>query len=244
MRRRFLAVAATIAAAGFIAGMAAPAAAQSSYPERPITMLLGFPPGGNIDIAARLSAPFLEKYLGNNARIAVVNKPGAAGVVMLNDLAAARPDGYTVGLLSLPGMVTSMLDSRPRYNTDSFVYFGALTDEPYTLFVATNGPYKSLAELAAAARANPGGITLGASGVGSAPHLALIQWQRVSGLRFNYAPFPGIAQGVTAVQGGHIIGGISTVSLTVRMHKENTARILGIMSEERWNRADDVPTFR
>lgn len=244
MRRRYLALAATIIAGGFAAGSALPAAAQSSFPDRPITLLVGFPPGGNIDIAARLSAPFLEKHLGNNARIAVVNKPGAASVVMLNDLAASRPDGHTVGILSLPGMVTAMLDSRPRYSTDSFTYLGALTDEPYTLFVAPNGPYKTLQELAAAARANPGGVTLGAAGVGSAPHLALVQWQRAANLRFNYAPFPGAAQAVAAVQGGHIVGSISTVSLTVRMHKDNTARILGIMSAERWNRAADVPTFR
>jgi len=244
MRRSLRAIAAIALAGSAILGLAAPASAQSNYPERPITMLVGFPAGGNVDIAARLSAPFLEKYLGNGARIVVVNKPGAAGVLMLNDLATSRPDGHTIGVLSLPGMVTAMIDSRPRYDTDSFTYLGGLTDEPYTFFVGPNSPYRTLADLVKAAREQPGAIVIGGAGIGSAPHLAAVAWQRASGLRFTWAPLPGAAQSVTAVQGGHVVGAISSVSLTVRIHNDRRVRIIGLMDDERWSRTPDIPTFK
>ena len=140
--------------------------------ERPIQIMVGFTPGGNIDLAARMAAPYLEKYLGGQ-QIIVVNRPGAGGMIMLNEVSAAPADGRIAALVSLPALVTALYDNTPRYRVESFAYVGLLTDEPYTIFVAPNSPYRSLTELIEAARARPEEITMAGAGIGSAPHLAM-----------------------------------------------------------------------
>ena len=216
--------------------MVSRAAAQ----DRPINLMVGFTPGGNIDLAARMAAPFFEKYLGQ--QIIVVNRPGAGGMVMLNELAAAAPDGRTAALVSLPGMVTALYDNRPRYTVDSFAYLGLLTDEPYTIFTGPNSQFRTLPELIAAARAQPEAVTMAGAGVGSAPHLALMQLERAAGVKFTWVPTPGAGQAMQLVQGGHVAGSISTVSLTVRAHLQGALRVLALMAESRWSRAPDLPT--
>jgi len=231
-------------ALGLGAAMIIPAGGAAAFPERPIQLMVGFPPGGNIDIAARLAAPFLERHLGGGAQVVVVNKPGANGVIMLNDLAAARPDGHTIGLMTFPGLVTAIHDSRPRYTTDSFSFLGMFTDEPYTLYVGTQQPIRTVQELIERARTAPGAVTVAGAGVGSAVHLSAVLIERAAGVKFTWAPFVGQAQAQAAIQGGHVIAGISSVSGTVRLHREGQIRVIGIMQRERWGVAPDIMTMR
>lgn len=221
-------------------GLALPALAARAQ-DRPIQIYVGFTPGGNIDLAARMAAPFLEKHLGG-AQIIVVNKPGAGGMLMLNDVAAAAPDGRHVALVSFPALVTALYDNTPRYRVDSFAYVGLLTDEPYTVFVGTDTPYRSLRDLIEAARARPEAINMAGAGIGSAPHLALMAIERAAGVRFTWVPTQGAGQAMQLVQGGHVAGSISTVSLTVRAHIQGALRVVAIMERERWDRAPDLPT--
>ncbi len=221
-------------------GLALPALSARAQ-ERPIQIYVGFAPGGNIDLAARMAAPFLERHLGGG-QIIVVNKPGAGGMLMLNDVAAAAPDGRHVALVSFPALVTALYDNTPRYRVESFAYVGLLTDEPYTVFVGTDTPYRSLRDLIEAARARPEAINMAGAGVGSAPHLALMEIERATGTRFTWVPTQGAAQAMQLVQGGHVAGSISTVSLTVRAHIQGTLRVVAIMERERWERAPDLPT--
>ncbi|CAH0216920.1 tripartite tricarboxylate transporter substrate binding protein [Roseomonas sp. CECT 9278] len=224
-----------------IGGALALPALVAQAQERPIQIYVGFAPGGNIDLAARMAAPFLERHLGG-AQIIVVNKPGAGGMLMLNDVAAAAPDGRHVALVSFPALVTALYDNTPRYRVDSFAYVGLLTDEPYTVFVGTDTPYRSLRDLVEAARAQPEAINIAGAGVGSAPHLALMAIERAAGVRFTWVPTQGAGQAMQLVQGGHVAGSISTVSLTVRAHIQGTLRVVAIMERERWDRAPDLPT--
>jgi tripartite-type tricarboxylate transporter receptor subunit TctC len=221
-------------------GLALPALSARAQ-ERPIQIYVGFAPGGNIDLAARMAAPFLERHLGGG-QIIVVNKPGAGGMLMLNEVAAAAPDGRHVALVSFPALVTALYDNTPRYRVESFAYVGLLTDEPYTVFVGTDTPYRSLRDLIEAARARPEAINMAGAGVGSAPHLALMEIERATGTRFTWVPTQGAAQAMQLVQGGHVAGSISTVSLTVRAHIQGTLRVVAIMERERWERAPDLPT--
>ncbi|HYF09199.1 MAG TPA: tripartite tricarboxylate transporter substrate binding protein, partial [Acetobacteraceae bacterium] len=215
-----------------------------AFPDRPIQLLVGFSAGGNIDIAARMAAPFLERHLGGGASIIVVNRPGAGGAIMLGDFAAARPDGHAIAMVSFPGMVTALHDGAPRYRLDSFAYVGLLTDEPYTLFVGRETPYHTLGDLVAAAHARPEEIAIAGAGAGSAPHLALIGFERASGARFTWVPLPGAGQIMQLVQGGHVMGSVSTVSLTMRPHRTGEIRILALLEHERWRGAPDIPTAR
>ena len=222
------------------AGLGLPALSAQAQ-DRPIQIYVGFTPGGNIDLAARMAAPFLEKHLGG-AQIIVVNKPGAGGMLMLNDVAAAAPDGRHVALVSFPALVTALYDNTPRYRVDSFAYVGLLTDEPYTVFVGTDTPYRSLRDLVEAARARPEAINMAGAGIGSAPHLALMAIERAAGVRFTWVPTQGAGQAMQLVQGGHVAGSISTVSLTVRAHLQGALRVVAIMERERWDKAPDLPT--
>ncbi len=224
-----------------LGGALALPAIRARAQDRPIQIYVGFAPGGNIDLAARMAAPFLEKHLGG-AQIIVVNKPGAGGMLMLNDVAAAAPDGRHVALVSFPALVTALYDNTPRYRVDSFAYVGLLTDEPYTVFVGTDTPYRSLRDLVEAARARPEAINIAGAGVGSAPHLALMAIERATGARFTWVPTQGAGQAMQLVQGGHVAGSISTVSLTVRAHIQGTLRVVAIMERERWDKAPDLPT--
>ncbi|WP_244458132.1 tripartite tricarboxylate transporter substrate binding protein [Roseomonas fluvialis] len=221
--------------------LALPALAARAQ-DRPIQIYVGFAPGGNIDLAARMAAPFLERHLGGGTQIIVVNKPGAGGMLMLNDVAAAAPDGRHVALVSFPALVTALYDNTPRYRVDSFAYVGLLTDEPYTVFVGTDTPYRSLRDLVEAARAQPEAINIAGAGVGSAPHLALMAIERAAGVRFTWVPTQGAGQAMQLVQGGHVAGSISTVSLTVRAHIQGTLRVVAIMERDRWDKAPDLPT--
>lgn len=221
--------------------LALPALAARAQ-DRPVQLHVGFAPGGNIDLAARMAAPFLEKHLGGGTQIIVVNKPGAGGMLMLNEVAAAAPDGRTVALVSFPALVTALYDNTPRYRVDSFAYAGLLTDEPYTVFVGTGTPYRSLRDLVEAARARPEEINFAGAGVGSAPHLALMAIERAAGVRFTWVPMQGAGQALQLVHGGHVAGSISTVSLTVRGHIQGAHRVIAIMERERWDKAPDLPT--
>lgn len=222
-------------------GLALPALAARAQ-DRPVQIYVGFAAGGNIDLAARMAAPFLEKHLGGATQIIVVNKPGAGGMLMLNEVAAAAPDGRHVALVSFPAMVTALYDNTPRYRVDSFAYAGLLTDEPYTVFVGTDTPYRTLRDLVEAARAAPETITIAGAGVGGAPHLAMMAIERAAGVRFTWVPTQGAGQAMQLVQGGHVAGSISTVSLTVRAHIQGTLRVVAIMERDRWDKAPDLPT--
>ncbi|RVT95595.1 tripartite tricarboxylate transporter substrate binding protein [Rhodovarius crocodyli] len=222
----------------FAAGLGIPAVAHAQ--ERPVQLLVGFAPGGNIDLAARMAAPFLERSLGTP--IVVVNRAGAGGMIMLNEVAAAAPDGRTAALVSFPALVTALYDNTPRYRTDSFAYAGLLTDEPYTIFVGNDTPFRTLRDLVEAARARPEEITIAGAGVGSAPHLALMQLENAAGVKFSWVPMVGAGQAMQLVQGGHVMGSVSTVSLTVRAHLQGALRIVALMERQRWARAPDLPT--
>ena len=225
-----------------LAGALALPALGARAQDRPVQIYVGFAPGGNIDLAARMAAPFLEKHLGGGTQIIVVNKPGAGGMLMLNDVAAAAPDGRHVALVSFPALVTALYDNTPRYRVNSFAFAGLLTDEPYTVFVGNSTPYRTLRDLIEAARAKPEEINFAGAGVGSAPHLALMAIERATGARFTWVPTQGAGQALQLVHGGHVAGSISTVSLTVRGHIQGAHRVIAIMERERWDKAPDLPT--
>lgn len=217
--------------------LAAPALAQ----DRPLQLLVGFAPGGNIDLAARMAQPFLERHLGLGPMV-VVNRPGAGGMIMLNDLHGMAPDGRSAALVSFPALVTPLFDNTPRYRPESFAYVGLLTDEPYTVVVGAQTPWRSLRDLVAEAREKPEELALAGVGVGGAPHLALMGLERVAGVRFTWVPTLGAGQAMTLMQGGHVAGCVSTVSLTVRAHLQGQMRVLAMLEAQRWDRAPELPT--
>ena len=133
------------AALGVPAGPAIRPARAQSWPARPIELVVGFPAGGGNDIIARTLAPFMERHIGNNARIGVVNRPGAAGEIGFTAIATARPDGYTIGMVS-PALLTIPLERQARFNFDSFDFIGNVVTDWMCIFVAPGSPLRTLRE--------------------------------------------------------------------------------------------------
>ena len=140
-------------------------AAAAAYPERPITMIVAYPPGGGTDLIARALAPYVEKNLGGGAKIVVVNRAGAGGEVGFAALAAAPADGYTIGFVNTPPLLTIPIERAAQFTWQRFDYIGNIIDDPCNFSVHSDTNIRNLSELAAYAKAHPGAVTVGTTGI-------------------------------------------------------------------------------
>jgi tripartite-type tricarboxylate transporter receptor subunit TctC len=233
--------------AGALAALATPSisAAQAAWPnERPIEVIVPFPPGGGVDAMTRFVLPAVQNNLPG-ARFVVVNRAGAGGQLGWEVAQAAAPDGYTLAATSVPALVTYPIERQTRYQSLRFSFIANVVDDPGGIFVAPNSPIRTLADLAAAARARPGTLSYGSTGVGSDDHLLMIGFEEVAQLRpMNHAPFNGMAPQATALLGGHIDVGVFNMSEGLALLRDNRIHCLGQAAAQRWSETPDVPTFR
>lgn len=221
------------------------AASHAAYPEQPINMLIAFAPGGGTDIIARVIAPYIEKYLGTGAKIVVLNRPGAGGAIGFTALTNAPADGYTIGFINSPNVVTIPIERKAAFNWQGFDLLGNVIDDPGNFSVHADSPIKNLAELAAYAKANPGVVSVGSTGVGSDDHLAMLMFERAAGVKMNHIPFKGSAEVHAAVAGKQIIVAAINVGEALQYVKGGTPlRNLGQMSTGRTNLAPGLATFK
>ena len=165
----------------------APALAAAAYPEKPITLIVAYPPGGGTDVVARAIVPFLEKNLGGDAKILVVNRSGAGGEVGMAALANAPGDGYTIGFVNTPPLMTIPIERQATFGSaQRFDLLGNIIDDPCNFAVHSDTPVKNLQEFAAWARANPGKLTVGTTGVGSDDHLLMLMFERAAGVKLTH----------------------------------------------------------
>jgi tripartite-type tricarboxylate transporter receptor subunit TctC len=203
--------------------------------------VVGFAPGGGTDITARTLASYLEKELGGS--VLVVNKPGASGAIGLSYVARAKPDGYTLGMTNMPGLLTLPIERNPGFTAQDFTYLATLVRDPSAFSVSIDAPYKTLKELIAAAKDKPGAISYGSTGVGTDDHLAMVLFEQITHVDLNHVPFNGAGPLRNAVMGGHAaIGGMNLGE--AMPYNGKTLRILGQASEKRSDLAPDVPTFK
>ncbi len=231
--------------AAFAAAFAWTLPAPAAYPEQPINMIIAYAPGGGTDIAARLMIPFIEKYLGEGAKINVINRPGASGDIGFSALAAAAPDGYTIGFINTPPVLATPIERKTGYTWQSYDLLGNVVDDPGTFCVHNDSPHKTLADLAAFAKANPGAVTVGSTGVGSDDHLAMMQFEKAAGVKMNHIPFKGSSETRNAVNGKQIVVAAINVGEALQFLKGGTPiRCLGQMTRVRMGMAPDWPTFK
>lgn len=214
-----------------------------AYPDRPITLIVPFAPGGGTDLSARMIVPYIEKYLGDGASIVVVNKPGAGGDVGATEIALATPDGYTIGFMNVPNTMMKAHERETRWTIDSFDPIANMVFDPAVLAVAASSPYQSLADVVADAKARPGEITVSSAGVGSNTHLDLIQLENAADISFTHVPFDGGGAARNALLGGHVDMTASALGDMQRFANEGEVRMLGILTAERFPLAPDVPTY-
>lgn len=226
------------------AAVAAPAA-HAAYPEQPIKMIVAYGAGGGTDLTARLIAPYIAKYLAPNANIVVHNRAGAGGAIGFTELANAQPDGYTIGFINTPNVLTIPIERKVSFTWQNFDLLGNVIDDPGNFSVHNDSPIKSLKELVAYAKANPGAVTYGTTGIGSDDHLAAMQFERAAGVKLTHVPFKGAAEVHGAVASKQIMLAAMNIGEALQYVKGGTPlRQLGQMASGRTNLAPNVPTFR
>lgn len=205
-------------------------------------MIVAYPAGGGTDVTARIVAPLLERELG--IPVNVVNKGGAGGQVGYTELAQAKPDGYTIGYLILPTVITTYLDPERKavFNSRSFELLGLQDFDVGIVAVKADSPYKTLADLVAAAKAKPDTVKTCDSGIMSDDHLAAVSLGQVSGAQFSVIHFDGSAPGRTALLGGHIDAFFGNLSEVTAQVKANQVRILAVFDGKRNPLYPDLPT--
>lgn len=216
-----------------------------AYPNKPINLIVAYAAGGGSDMVVRLLTPFIEKELGNNARIVVSNKPGAGGAIGFSELARSAPDGYTIGLINTPNVLTIPIERKSTFTWRSFDLLGNIVDDPGNFSVHADSPIKSLQELAKQARATPGKISVGTTGTGSDDHLAMLLFQKIANVQMIHVPYKGASEVRTAAQGQQIDVAAINIGEAQQFAKAGTPlRHLGVMSAARNPLAPDVPTFK
>lgn len=227
-----------------LAALAWSSGAQAQYPNKPITMIIAYAPGGGTDLVGRLIAPYIEKYLGNDARIIVSNKGGAGGGIGFAEIAKAAPDGYTIGFLNTPNLISIPIERQSSFHWKDYDLIGNLIDDPGAFTVNSKSEFKTLKDLAAYAKANPGKVTVGSTGVGSDDHLAMLFFEKAAGVKLTHVPYKGSGETRAAVVSGQlVVGAINVGEALAYMKGGSPMRMLGQMSLKRTVLAPNTPTF-
>jgi tripartite-type tricarboxylate transporter receptor subunit TctC len=233
-RRPFLAALASLGASPL-------AFAQTDWPRQPVKVINGFPPGGGVDITARMVAQGLAENLGKT--FLVENRAGAGGTVAANVVAKAEPDGHTLFLMaSGHSIAPSLYKSLPYDTVNDFTMISMTTRFPFGIAVAGNSPVRSLQDLMKMAREQPRAVTLGHAGVGTGMHLAGSLLQNRTGIRFNEVPYKGGTLAPTAASTGEIVAVIDNLASMDPLLQGNRLRLIAVTSPQRWPTYPDVPT--
>ena len=218
------------------------AAAQTNYPEKPIRVVVGFPPGGQPDTVARLVGQKFAEAWGKP--VVVDNVPGAGGNIAADRVAKAAPDGYTLGLLSQGQIVINPILYKLAYDPlKSFVPVSQVYMSTTVLVVHNAVPAKSVKELVALAKAQPGGLTFASGGSGSLPHMAMELFKSVAGLEIRHIPYKGVVAATPDLVGGRVTMMFSPVVVVLPMVREGKLRALAVTSLRRSSAAPELPTI-
>jgi tripartite-type tricarboxylate transporter receptor subunit TctC len=221
--------------------LAAPAAAQD-YPSRAVKIVASAPPGGGVDIVARVIADRLAKLWGQP--FVVENRPGAGGNLGAEAVAQAEPDGYTL-LASQPAPLTTnaLLYRRLNFDPAAFEPLAIMTSIPNTLAVRPDFPASSVAGLIAHARANPGKVNFGSQGVGTTPHLTGELFARLTGTTLTHVPYRGTAQAVNDLIAGHVDLLFFQIDAVRAHYQAGKAKMLAVTTAERVAALPEIPTM-
>lgn len=229
----------SLAAAAFVASASY---AHAEWPnDRPIQMIVAFAPGGSTDVMARAIEPFLEKELG--ADVVIENRPGASGEIAYTALSKAKPDGYTFSYINTPGYLSMQVQRKLGYDPKTIKPIVRIVDDPTAIVVPAASEINTLKDFVEAAKANPGGVSYGSSGVGTDDHLAIILLGSGTGTTYTHIPFSGAGETRTAILGSQVTGGGLNVS-EFAGNDRSGLRMIAHFGMERSPQLPDVPTAK
>jgi tripartite-type tricarboxylate transporter receptor subunit TctC len=230
-------------AAALLLLMAGVAAAQTSYPEKQVRMLVGFAAGGPADIAARVVADGLSEAWGKP--VVVENVTGAAGNVSADRVAKAAPDGYTLTMAASSTIATnvSLYEKLPFDPVKDLAPISQVCFTPNILALNNDVPAKSVQELVALARARPGELTFGSAGVGTSQHLAGELLKAMAGVSLQHVPYRGIAQVMPDLLGGRLTMSFANISAVLPLMRDGKLRAIAVTSIKRSAFVPNLPTI-
>jgi tripartite-type tricarboxylate transporter receptor subunit TctC len=239
MRRACWIVALALAAAG--AGIAH----AQAWPVKPVRIMVGYVPGGGVDTTARIVAAALTEHWGT--QVIVENRPGAAGNIATEITAKAAPDGYTLVLCNIGSHSITPARFRARLTYDpigDFAFPAMIGGVPNVFMVHPSMPVRNLREYIAYAKAHPGKVNFGSSGVGGSPHLSIELLKSMTGINIVHVPYKGAAAALTDVMSGHMESSVGNLAGgPLAAIKAGRVRALGVTTPQRSPQLPEVPTF-
>jgi tripartite-type tricarboxylate transporter receptor subunit TctC len=223
-----------LAAASIACGAAC---AQGAYPSRSVQVIVAFPAGGSVDVMGRHLVAAMSALLGQ--QFVVVNRDGASGTIGFGYVAAARPDGYTLAAGPTTSIIARHLVKDLRYGVDSFEYVCQSFENVFTVSVPPESPFRSIDDLIAAARANPGKVSYGHSGNGTVPHLSVANLAYRLGLNVVAIAYRGETAALPDVIAGRVDFGAPSVAVVVGQKM----RVLAVFADRRHPSFPEAPTF-
>jgi tripartite-type tricarboxylate transporter receptor subunit TctC len=215
---------------------------EEVYPERPVTLVIGYPPGGGTDALARLLARYMGEALGQ--KMLVQYKPGAGGNIGAEYVARATPDGYTIFLGGRPNTIHKTMYGTMKYDFGrDLVPVGLVARLPFVMVSGTHGPISTVQDVVRLARTYPGALSCASSGMGTTSHLLCELLQQEAGIDLQHVPYSGGAQAMTDVMGGRIDIYIATVAETLSHIQAGKLRPVFAMSPLRIPAMPHVPTI-
>ncbi len=235
-----LKIRATAVAVLVAAVFAACGASAQTYPTRPITLLIGFGAGGNADVISRLIAAPMSESLGQ--QVVVEPHPGAGGNIAAERAARAKPDGYTIILLPSGHAVSAGLYKHLPFDPlNDFAWISMTTSFTFVISVRADSPYKTLADVIAAAKANPGKLSFSSVGIGSTQQLCGELFKSMAGVNMIHVPYKGGTAPLTDLLGGQIDVMVDTNTVTTPQLRAGKIRGLGESADKPWPGLPGVP---
>ena len=241
-----LAIVFAVVAAGTTQAQTAATGSAPAYPNKPVRIMVGYSPGGGVDTTARIVAAALAELWGST--VIVENRPGAAGNIATEYTAKAAPDGYTLVLCNIGshGVTPARFSKRLTYDpVADFAFPAKIGGVPNVFMVHPSMPMRTLGQYIAYARANPGKLNFGSSGVGASPHMSIELLKTLTGIDIVHVPYKGAAAALADVMSGHMESSVGNLAGgPLAAVKSGRVRALGVTSATRNVQLPDVPTFQ
>ena len=221
---------------------ASPAVMAQNFPNKPLTLVVPFAPGGNLDVVARILAPALERSLGHS--VIVDNRAGAGGILGASYVARADANGYTLLVTTPNAIVVLPKMNKTPYKLENFQAVGLAATTALVVVVKASSPFKDIASLLAFARANPGKVAAGHAGPGTTNHMALMEFEEAANVKFNTVPYKGSAPALVDLIGGQTDIVVDQLTGSASYIQAGTLRALAVMSRDRDSALPAIATLR
>jgi tripartite-type tricarboxylate transporter receptor subunit TctC len=228
-----------VASFAFAAGISAPASAQE-WPQRPIRIIVSFGAGGGADIISRILGQSMQERLGQ--AVVIENRPGAGGMIGNEAVARADKDGYTLGMMTAGQIIAAVMNKSLRYDTlTAFDPVAQVATASLIIVTRPDFPAKTVRDLIAAAKANPGKIAFASPGFGATQHFTGELFKQVAGVDMLHVPFRSSPEAISALLGGQVDVLFDTVSAVLGQVQSGQLKALAVTGKERFPAVPDVP---